>query len=92
MNQKELNALDKLATRLENTGIAEYVKLQQKIGRILLLNFISGIARGLGFTVGTAIILALLYKIVSHIINMNIPYITEALSKIVVIIQNNGQL
>lgn len=92
MDQKEITALDELAKRLENTGVADYVKLQQKTGRILLLNFLSGIARGLGFTVGTAIVLALIYKILEHIINMNIPYITEALNKIINIVQNGGQL
>lgn len=85
-----LEDLDRLAARLENSGVAEYVRLSQRTGRILWLNFISGIARGLGFTVGTALVLALAYKVLSHIISMNIPYITEILSEFVKMINAGG--
>lgn len=92
MSKDELRQMDELARRLENTGVAEYVRLQQKTGRILLLNFLSGIARGLGFTVGTALVLAVLYKVVGRIISMNIPFITEALRELVIMVQKGGQL
>ncbi|MDL2279457.1 DUF5665 domain-containing protein [Desulfovibrio sp. OttesenSCG-928-G11] len=91
-DQKNVTAvdLDRLAARLENSSVAEYVRLSQKTGRILWLNFISGVARGLGFTVGTAIVVALAYKVISHIISMNIPYITEILSEFVKMINSGG--
>lgn len=79
MKKKDVDRLDQLAQRLENTNIAEYVKLSQNTPKILLLNFFSGIARGLGFTIGTTIVVAILYKVLSHVISMNIPYLTEAL-------------
>lgn len=79
--EKQLSELDKLARRLENSGVAEYVKLQKKTGKILFLNFLSGVARGLGFTVGTTIVLTILYQIISRIISMNIPYLTERLQE-----------
>lgn len=82
--------LDRLVARLENSGVAEYVRLSQKTGRILWLNFISGVARGLGFTVGTAIVVALAYKVISHIISMNIPYITEILSEFIKMVNSGG--
>ena len=80
--------LDKLAQRLENTGISRYVELSQKTGKILWLNFLSGVARGLGFTIGTTIVIAIAYQIVSNIISMNIPFITEWLIDFVDLIQN----
>lgn len=82
--------LDRLVTRLENSSVAEYVRLSQKTGRILWLNFLSGVARGLGFTVGTAIVVALAYKIISRIISMNIPYITEILSEFIKMVNTGG--
>ena len=82
MDQRQIDQLDDLARRLENSGVAEYVKLSQKTGKILWLNFLSGVARGLGFTVGTSIVLAVVYKIISHLISMNIPYITETLRQV----------
>lgn len=90
MDEKHIEQLDRLAKRLENSGVAEYVKLQQRTGKILWLNFISGVARGLGFTVGTALVLAVVYKILARLISMNIPYLTETLQRIVEIVQSAG--
>ncbi len=83
MDQKQIDRLDGLAARLENSGVAEYVKLSQNTRKILWLNFLSGVARGLGFTVGTSIVLAVVYKILSRIISMNIPYLTDMLRQLV---------
>ncbi len=79
--------VDRLARRLDNSGIAQYVKLSLDTRRILWLNFLSGVARGLGFTVGTAIVLAIFYKILSGIISMQIPYLTEMLTEFVLMIK-----
>ena len=73
---------DLLLQRLDNAGLTEYVKLSQKTGRILWLNFLSGIARGLGFSIGASLVLAVVYKILARIISMNIPYLTELLQQI----------
>ena len=77
--QPDVNEIEKLVKRLDNSGLAEYVRLSRNTGKILWLNFLSGIARGLGFTVGTAVVLAVVYEIVSRLISMNIPYLTEVL-------------
>ena len=71
-----------LLQRLDNAGLAEYVKLSQKTGKILWLNFLSGIARGLGFSIGATLVLAVVYKILARIISMNIPYLTELLQQV----------
>lgn len=90
MDQAKIQELDLLAKRLENSGVAEYVKLSQRTGKILWLNFLSGIARGLGFSIGTTLVLAALYKILANIISMNIPYLTEMLQRIVSIAQGGA--
>lgn len=77
--QPGVDDIDKLIKRLDNSGLMEYIRLSRNTGKILWLNFLSGVARGLGFTVGTAVILAVVYKIISHLISMNIPYLTEVL-------------
>lgn len=71
-----------LLQRLDNAGLTEYVRLSQKTGKILWLNFLSGIARGLGFSIGASVVLAVLYKILARIISMNIPYLTELLQQV----------
>ena len=88
--EKEIANLSRLLERLDATGVAQYVRLMQCTPKVLWLNFISGIARGLGFTVGTAIVLAVAYKIISHIITMNIPYLTDMLMDLVEIIQGGA--
>jgi len=90
MNAKQIQQLDALAARLENSGVAEYVQLSLRTGKILWLNFISGIARGLGFTIGASIVLAAIYKIISYIISMNIPYLTELLKQVAEIVKSPG--
>lgn len=85
---QEIANLNRLLERLDGSGVAKYVELMQCTPKVLWLNFLSGIARGLGFTVGTALVLAIAYKILSHIITMNIPYLTEMLQDLVEIIQS----
>ncbi len=87
-DRQTIDQLDKLVARLENSGVEEYVKLSQRTWKVLWLNFLSGVARGLGFTVGTAIVLAVVYKILSEIISMNIPYLTEMLKELVELVKN----
>ena len=81
-NDKAQAQAELLLQRLDNAGLTEYVKLSQKTGRILWLNFLSGIARGLGFSIGASLVLAVVYKILARIISMNIPYLTELLQQI----------
>lgn len=90
MDEKRLNELDRLARRLENSGIAEYVALSQRTGKILWLNFLSGVAKGLGFTIGTTLVLAVVLKVISRIVSMNIPYLTEMLRHVMEIVNTAG--
>lgn len=90
MESKQIERLERLATRLENSGLAEYVNISRKTRKILCLSFLSGIARGLGFTIGTTLVLAVVYKILSRIISMNIPFITEWLRHLVETVQGTG--
>ena len=81
-NDQEQAQAELLLQRLDNAGLTEYVKLSQKTGKILWLNFLSGIARGLGFSIGATLVLAVVYKILTRIISMNIPYLTELLQQV----------
>ena len=81
-----LDRLNVLLNRLDNYDLKQYLRLSQNVPRILWLNFLSGIARGLGFTIGTAIVLAIIYKVISTLISMNIPYLTEMLENLVALI------
>jgi hypothetical protein len=90
MDAKQKKHLELLALRLENSGLAEYVKLSQRTGKILWLNFISGVAKGLGFAIGATLVMAVFFKIIGYIISMNIPYLTELLKNILELVKSHG--
>ena len=81
-NKEQQAQAELLLQRLDNAGLAEYVKLSQNTAKILWLNFLSGIARGLGFSIGATLVLAAVYKSLARIISMNIPYLTELLQQV----------
>lgn len=83
---ERLDKVDRLLSRLDNLGLSQYLRLSQNVPKILWLNFLSGVARGLGFTIGTAIVLAIVYKVIRTLIGMNIPYLTEMLENLVLLI------
>ena len=82
LNKEQQAQTELLLQRLDNAGLTEYLKLSQQTGKILWLNFLSGIARGLGFSIGATLVLAVVYKILTRIISMNIPYLTELLQQV----------
>jgi hypothetical protein len=51
--------IDELSFNLERMKLAEYVELLNKPRRLLYINFISGLARGLGIAVGFTLLGAL---------------------------------
>ncbi|MCQ2914399.1 MAG: DUF5665 domain-containing protein [Alphaproteobacteria bacterium] len=75
-----LERLSKLSDELNRAKIFEYIELVQNPIKLFCLNFLSGLAKGLGLTLGTAIVLTALFKISQHIIALNIPYITQWVS------------
>jgi hypothetical protein len=88
-DEEKIDRMERLLEHIDNSGVSEFVRLSQHSWKILWLNFLSGIARGLGFTVGTAIVLAVMYRIVSELISMNIPYLTDMLTNFIDMIQQH---
>lgn len=88
MDDEKTAKLEEIARRLENSGLAEYVRLSNNTRKMMLMQFLAGIARGLGFTLGTAIVLAVAYQALSYLVSMNIPYLTEMFEHFVSMIKN----
>lgn len=84
---KLLKAVDRLAQRMESMRIAEYLDLMQRPYRILYLNFLAGIARGLGIAVGATIVFAILIEILSRLIVLNLPVIGDWIVEILRVIE-----
>jgi len=79
--------IKELSDRLESMRIAEYIDLLQKPLRIIYLNFLGGVARGLGIVVGATIIFAILIDILSRLIVLNLPVIGDLIVEIMRIVE-----
>lgn len=79
--------IDRLARNMEKMKLAEYVELLENPWRLLYLNFISGVARGVGIAVGFAILGAIIIFILQRLVTLNLPVIGTFVAEIVKIVQ-----
>jgi len=73
--------MDKLALFLEDIRIADIVQNYTAPRKLLLTNFLAGLARGLGLTLGTAIVLAIFGSLLSQFIS--VPFIGDYIRQII---------
>lgn len=88
-----LNAqLERLVRHLESLRIADYMELLQKPGRLIFVNLVAGIARGLGIAIGATLVFALMIELLRRVIMLHIPGIGEFVAEIVRIVEaTNGK-
>lgn len=87
---EKLAAITEELTRyMEKSRIAEYIQYLEHPGRMLWTNFLIGIARGLGSTIGLALVLGLFFYIIQKIIMLNLPGISDAIADFIIMIQEN---
>ncbi|MDI6602192.1 MAG: DUF5665 domain-containing protein [Thermoanaerobacteraceae bacterium] len=87
-NEEELiKKLDNISIMLERTNINEYIQLLQKPGRMLLINFSGGLARGFGMAIGFTILGAIVLIILQRIVMLNVPLIGNLVADIVKIVE-----
>lgn len=82
-----LKKIDKLYNHLDGLRIGEYLDLLQSPGKLIRINFMIGIARGLGFAIGTTIVFALILEGLRRMIVINIPVITYYLAEMLKLIE-----
>lgn len=76
-----------LSLNIEKMKLAEYVDLLHSPWRLLWVNFISGIARGLGIAIGFAILGAVALIVLQKLVDLNLPVIGGFIADIVDIVQ-----
>ncbi|MEG3070381.1 MAG: hypothetical protein HQP61_08740 [Peptococcaceae bacterium] len=76
-----------LAVKIEKMKLAEYVQLLNRPWRLLYINFIAGIGRGLGIAVGFTILGAVVLYILKHLVMLNLPWIGGFIAEIVRMVQ-----
>lgn len=86
------NTIDKLSIYMEKMKLAEYVELLYDTKRLLWINFISGVARGLGMAIGFTVLFAIIVIILRHLVTLNLPVIGEFIAEIVRLVQESESL
>ncbi len=76
-----------LAINMEKMKLAEYVDMLENPYKLLYINFVSGIARGLGIAVGFAILGAIIVLILQRLAAQNLPLIGNFIADLVKIVQ-----
>jgi hypothetical protein len=72
---------------LERAKLAEYVQLMNNPWRLLWLNFIAGLARGVGIAIGGSLLVGVLLYLLSQIAILNLPLISDIIAEIVKLVQ-----
>jgi len=73
--------MDKIALFLEDIRLADVIQNYTSPRKLLWTNFLAGLSRGLGLTIGTAIVLGLLGYILKQF--LSIPIIGDYIGQIV---------
>lgn len=78
--------LARLSGDLEKFNLAGYMNLLNNPRRYLLLNFLGGLSRGLGFGLGATLLAALLIYILQRLVFLNLPLIGDFIAELVKIV------
>jgi len=79
--------LEKLATYMEKMKLAEYVDLLHDTKRLLYVNFIAGVARGVGMAIGFTLLGALVIYLLTRTFVAHLPVVGGIIAQIVEIVQ-----
>jgi len=78
----------KLVQEFEKFNIAEYLILLNNPRRFFWINFLGGVARGLGVALGATVVAAILLSILQRVVVLNLPIIGDYIAEIVRIVQD----
>lgn len=84
--------IENVSLQLEKSKFGAYIDLMQNPVRMIALNFVSGIARGLGVAVGFTILGALMVYLLQRLVVLNLPIIGGIISELVKLVQVNTKL
>lgn len=74
--------LDQLTAALDKAEIKDIIENYSSVKKRILTNFVAGAARGLGLSLGTIVILALLGYLLSLLVSFNLPVIGDYISEL----------
>jgi len=78
--------LNKLAGLLERMHLAEYLGYMSVPRKVLFINFIAGLARGLGFGLGMTVLLGVALYLLGRMVDL--PLVGQYVAKFVAMVQD----
>ena len=77
--------LDKMALAMERTGIKEYIDTVKSPWKVILYNFLGGIARGFGLAIGITLIAAVFVIILTRVLSglITLPFVGQQIASLV---------
>lgn len=84
---KILKKLDKLNEKIQGITLAEYTEMLKSPKRMIWVNFLAGLARGLGIAVGATVLGALFLIILFKVGQLNLPVIGQFIARIIKIVE-----
>ena len=84
-----LERLEKVVQRMELIHLEAYLRYVKNWRKRLFVEFLSGIVRGIGFSIGFSVLGALLIYILRNMALANLPVIGRFLADVVRIVEKN---
>lgn len=81
--------LDQLAFALEKMNLAEYTELLRRPWRLMWINFVAGLARGVGMAIGFSVLGAILLYILRDVLMTRLPDLADLMATIVKMVELN---
>jgi hypothetical protein len=79
--------IEQLSLNLERMKLAEYVELLNRPWRLFYINFMSGLARGLGIALGFTVLSAVVLIVLQRLMMLNLPGMSSFIAEIVRLVQ-----
>lgn len=85
-----LEKIEDLSLKMERMNLAEYMNLLNDPKRFLMVNFLGGLARGLGVAIGVTLLGALVLYIMQRLVTLNLPLIGDFIADLVRLVQDQS--
>ncbi|MFI5359332.1 MAG: DUF5665 domain-containing protein [Halanaerobiales bacterium] len=82
-----MKKLEEISEWIQGLNLAEYIEMVRSPRRMLVINFVSGLARGLGIAIGATVLGAIFLIILLDLAESNIPLIAEFVARIIKIVE-----
>ncbi|MEF9952497.1 MAG: DUF5665 domain-containing protein [Clostridium sp.] len=84
---EKIKLIEKVSDHFVRARVADYVDLIQRPKKLIMMNFLAGVAKGLGFAVGFTILGAIAVFILQKVVVLNLPIVSDLIAEMIELIQ-----